>query len=81
MRTVAMLLLPMIVLRVLIVHAVGELVLGVGPVVVIMIAVLVLPADLLVVAFHGPMEVLEGVRVTVATPVTVSVYVTTPFVT
>lgn len=67
------------VLGVAVVDPVGELVLGVSLEIVLMMAVLVFPADLLVVAYHRSVEVLERVRVStsVSTPVTTSVAIAT----
>lgn len=61
----------MVILRVLVVHAVRELVLGMGPVVVMEMPVFVLPRDLFVMAHHWPREVMEGMSVSTASPVSV----------
>lgn len=66
-----MLFLPVEILRVFVVHAVRELVLGMGPVIVMKMAVFVLPRDLFVMAHYWPREVMEGVSVSTSSPVSV----------
>lgn len=70
-RTISMLFLPMVILRVFVIHAIRELVFGMGPVVVMKVPVFVLPGDLFVMAHHWPREVMEGMSVTTTSSVSV----------
>lgn len=73
--TVTMFLLSVMVLGMVIVHAVRVLVLRMGLVVMMMVAVLVLPEYLLVMAYHGPDEMMERVRMVVTSAVSVAIYI------
>jgi len=72
--TIAVLLLSMPILRMMILHAVRVLILGIRLVVVTLMAVLILPEYLVVMTYHRPGEVMEGVRA-IMTAVPVAIYV------
>lgn len=62
-----MLLLSVVILRVFVLHAVRELVFGMGPVIVMEMPVFVLPRDLFVMAHYWSREVMEGMSVSMTT--------------